>query len=267
MAGFPNTAVVLCQVPHTFTPPCHLQTLAINCHHHPTLTLACASVFIAACNPHSIGLPCLPRTVVDPGCLASANIACPSFGACPSIACGDPGRPVQLPQEARAAAAAQAIATITPLGVVCHTHSPGCGGGPDLPMRHAMPTITPQGHVCNTYPPACGGGPDQLPRMQAIATITPLGQVCHTHTPGCGGGGHTLMQAFPTITPLGHVCNTHTPGCGGGGHTMMQAFPSLFGGPLCSTSAAICDPHTLATFMPTQVACATWFACPPGGRY
>ncbi|MBR0871315.1 hypothetical protein JQ633_13185 [Bradyrhizobium tropiciagri] len=170
-------------------------TQAPGCHPLPTRI-----------GPHCfqtiVGPACLPRTIADPGCLASANVACPTLGGCPSIQCGDPGQQVGTPQAAAAPAAPQAqaqaaIATITPLGHICPSHTPGCGGHPTI---------------------------------MAIPTITPQGVVCSTHLPGCGGGGQTLVQlSFPTITPLGHICPTFGVNCPGPGHTLVQFMPTNFG--------------------------------------
>jgi hypothetical protein len=136
--------------PRTIGPPCPPLTIILQQCPPPTLPIHCPTRPIV-CNINTappicfqptlsficqtVAPQCFPRTVADPGCVVSGAFACPSVGFC-----GDPGGPVETPQLA-AAAAPQAfqIATITPLGHVCATHTPGCGGG-GHPMAQFMPT-------------------------------------------------------------------------------------------------------------------------------
>ena len=203
----PHTLVVAQCPPITRPPQCPPHTLQIACPTSPvicnlrTVQAGCVHPTLPIiCHPQTLPPQCLPRTVADPGCLASANVVCPTFGACPSIACGDPGQQVETPQLAAGAAAPQAqaaIATITPLGQVCVTHTPGCGGGGlHTAAQAAYATITPLGHICPTLLPVCGGGHNTVAQL-SFPTITFQGLVCHTFN--CGGGGeHTMAQFMPT---------------------------------------------------------------------
>ncbi|KJC60014.1 hypothetical protein UP10_15165 [Bradyrhizobium sp. LTSPM299] len=221
------------QCPHTFV-VCHHTQFSPTATAIPTHVICDLRTLTPACH-HTLGIVCLPRTVADPGCLASANIACPSIGACPSIACGDPGQQAGTPQVAAAAFPPIQTPTLTPGGFVCPSFN--CGGGHTLKEQAAIPTVL-VGGLCPSF--GC-------------------------HPPG----HHTMMaqMAIPTVL-VGGICPSfgcHPPVH----HTMMQqmAIPTLLAGGLCPTFAVHCGggggQHTMMQFMPNNPGYSTWYMCPP----
>jgi hypothetical protein len=184
-AAFPGTVQIthaaVCQPslavacpPRTVSP---LTCPPFTVQHCPSLPVICNTPI------RTVALPCLPRTIADPGCMVSAHVACPTFGACPSLACG-------------------------------------IGGPIEMAQRFAPNPATIQAHLCHTsLLPHC---PFELPQRMLTPTINPQGVVCPSHSPGCGGPGTATMPRYaPVYTTqwaycTWFVCPVDNNGCAAG---------------------------------------------------
>src|SRR5262249_31322135 len=152
-------------------------TPAANC---PPSVQPCVSVQVIctpAC-PRTPITPCPTRVcTVPPQCpIPSALVACPTFGACPSIACQFDGGLGQRQ------------------GVVAAPAVQAAGGAAQAALP---PTILLSGAICPTFMVGCGGGGGTL-QMAAPTLFANCTQVCGPSFlgMGCGGGG-TVQMALP----------------------------------------------------------------------
>jgi hypothetical protein len=196
MAGAAAAARGGVAFPVTLPPVCGGISLPITCPatpYCPPSMQPCISLPVI-CNwpARTLAPPCFPHTV-GPPCLMSAQVACPTVGPCPSIAC----------------------------------HSLACQGpgGPGMQraanMQAGEMVVATEWAYCTWFVCGPGGGGGVHTQVAGVATTWPgCTQACGPSFigMGCGTGGGTMQMAAFTAnpvacprTPLGGPCIRPTP--------------------------------------------------------
>ena len=162
-------------------------------------------ITVAVCAPTQSPVQCRPTLVV---CAPSVQHPCYTL---PSLAplCHTAGVPCMV-SVMHPCPTPRTQFCLTQL--ICQNEVQGGFGGPAEMQRAAafaaIPTISPLGHVCASHTPGCGGGGGTL-QMAAVTLWSGCSQVCHPSFlgMGCGTGGGTLAVA------VSQNCTGHNPLC------------------------------------------------------